>query len=759
MGSDRTLLGRLGEFVVRRRRRVLAGGLLFMVLCGVVGAGAMGAMVLNRWEAPGTESVRAQEALIGEFGTDSANLILLISAKQGTVDDPDVASAGTEFADRLAGEESVGNVWSYWSRDRDSTMRSEDGRHAVVLAWVEGAPTEARAEIAELIPEYTQDTGVVGIQVAGSEAASSQISELARQDFLRAELIIIPLMLLLLIVVYRRVSPALLTLGVGLFSVLVTLAALRGLTAITEVSTFAANITLVMGVGLGIDYSLFIVSRFREELARGEPVGTAVVRTVRTAGRTVIFSGLTVAASLSMLLLFPYSFLRSFGYAGILVVLTAVAGALVLLPAALAVLGRRVTRRGAADGQPDAVTQRGFWYRLGSRVMARPRLFGGVALIVVVVLGSPVLGLQIGLPDDRVLPPTASTRQAYDELRANFSAEANDAIQVVAPAAGATAGDLEAVGAYAGELSTVAGVAQVNSPAGVFADGERIREPGATTRHLTAGDAVRVEAIPTRDTLAGSQSDVERLIGQLRAVPAPFDGEVLVGGDPAELTDFRTTLMDRVPLVAVLILLITFGILFLMSGSLLIPIKATVLNLLSLGVMFGALVFIFQNGAFAELLGFTPIGTLDPAFPVLMFCVAYGLSMDYEVFLVSRIKEQYDSTGDNTTSVLYGLQRSAPLVTAAGIILALSFSLYATGQVMYLQMIGVGTAIAILVDTTIIRAILLPALMRLAGNANWWAPGPLRRIHQRFGIREHNPPPSREAAEPPAAIGQLRRQV
>lgn len=381
--------------------------------------------------------------------------------------------------------------------------------------------------------------------------------------------------------------------------------------------------------------------------------------------------------------------------------------------------------------------EHGFWYRLGARVMRRPGLFGGVALILVVVLGSPALGIRIGLPDDRVLPPTASTRQAYDELRANFPVEANDAIHVVAPDTGAHAGgDRAATGTYARDLSAVDGVAQVNSPAGTFADGRQVRPPGQVSERLVAGDAVRLEAVPTREVLAGTE--VDGLVERLRAVPAPFDG-VLVGGYPAELTDFRDTLTDRVPLVALVILLITFAILFLMSGSLLIPVKATVLNLLSLSVMFGALAFVFQNGNFAGLLGFTPIGTLDPAFPILMFCVAYGLSMDYEVFMISRIKEQYDLTGDNTRSVLFGLQRGAPLVTAAAVILALSFSLYATGQVMYLQMIGVGTAIAILVDATIIRAILVPAFMRLAGDANWWAPAPLRRLHRRFGISETTP--------------------
>ena len=718
-------LHRLGRFLARRRRFTLITGLLVTVALATVGAGAMGVMVLSRWEAPGTESVRAQELLERDFDTSNANLILLVTAKSGTVDDEPVASAGDGLAGELRAEGMVGDVWSYWSQGADPTLRSADRRHALILAYVEGDATTTRLEIREnLLPAFTRADDAVVVQVAGSEAVSSQISQQATQDFVRAELLIVPLMVILLIVLYRRIRLALLTLGVGLFAVFGTLAGLRGLSAFTEVSTFAANITLVMGIGLGVDYSLFIIARFREELGAGATAGDAVVTTVRTAGRTVIFSGLTVAAALSVLLAFPYSFLRSFAYAGVLVVVMAVLGSLILLPAALGALGHRALRR----RRPVATAEpaEGFWYRFGSRVMRRPILFATAGLVVIAVLGSPVFGLRIGLPDDRVLPPTASTRQAYDELRTNFAQEANDAIHLVAPDGLRTPPD--AVARYAAEVSQVPGIAQVNSTAGSYVDGVETR-PAANPDRLTSDTGIRLEAIPTREVLAGA--DANRLVEQLRALPTPFD-EVLVGGYPAELTDFRATLMDRVPLVAVLILVITFVVLFLMTGSLLIPVKATVLNLLSLSVMFGTLVFVFQNGALASVLGFTPIGTLDPAFPILMFCVAYGLSMDYEVFMLSRIKERYEATGDNTRAVLEGLQRSGPLVTAAAAILAISFSLYATGQVMYLQMIGVGIAVAILVDATIIRAVLVPAFMRLAGRANWWAPGPLRRLQRRL---------------------------
>jgi putative drug exporter of the RND superfamily len=720
-------LHRLGAFVARRRRLTLVSGLIVTLVFAAVGAGALGALVLSRWEAPGTESVQAQQLLQRDFGTGNANLILLVTARTGTVESAPVRAAGQALADDLRGRHLVGDVWSYWSEGDDPMLRGADGRQALVLAHIEGDATTAREEIRErLLPAFTRTGGTIDVQVAGGEAASAQISEQAAADFLRAEMMIIPLMFLLLYALYRRARLALLTLGIGLFAVFGTLAGLRLLASLTEVSTFAANITLVMGVGLGVDYSLFVIARFREELTAGTRVPDALATTVRTAGRTVIFSGLTVAASLAVLLVFPYPFLRSFAYAGVLVVAMAVIGSLTLLPAALAVLGSRALPRGPTPAAAGGLR----WHRFGARVMRRPLLFATAGLAFVAVLGAPALGLRIGLPDDRVLPPSASTRQAYDELRANFATEANDAIHVIA-----AAGRPDATAGYAAALSRIDGLAQVNAAAGVFVDGTLVR-PAPHPERLTSAAGTRLEAVPTREALAGT--DVTALVERIRATPSPFDG-VLVGGYPAELTDFRSTLMDRVPLVGVLILAITFVLLFLMSGSLLIPVKATVLNLLSLSVMFGALVFVFQEGAFSSLLGFTPIGTLDPAFPILMFCVAYGLSMDYEVFMLSRIKERYEATGDNTRAVLEGLQRSAPLITSAAVVLAMSFSLYATGRVMYLQMIGVGVAIAILVDATVIRAILVPSLMRLAGRANWWAPAPLRRLQRRIDPHASSP--------------------
>ncbi len=728
--SPATLLEHVGDFAHRRRWAILAVAMLVLVGLIVVAAGALSSFVLNRWEAAGSESVAAQEVLRTEFATGNANLILLVAAEGGDVDAPAVVDQAGRLLVELAAEPAVGDAWSYWSLGGDATLRSDDGASAMILAHVTGDATSARAAIAELIPQYTRDDAALEVSVAGSEAASTQISGQATEDFVRAELIIIPLMLVLLVVIYRRVSSALLTLGVGLFSVIATLAGLRALTAVVEIASFASNIVLVMGIGLGVDYSLFVISRFREALARGTTVRIALRETLNTAGRTVFFSGLTVAVSVAVLLALPFPFLRSFAYAGILTVVTAAAGALIILPAALAVIGERLRRRGVTvpANRPDE--QRG-WYRFGRRVMRRPILWGGTALVALLAIASPAIGLQIGVPDDRVLAQGSSVRDTYDQLRADFITEPNDAI-VAVETGGAGTAEID-VNAYASELSMIRGVAQVNSAAGVFVGGSRVADGDG---RLHNGTHQRIEVIADRASL---EQDADRLVSDVRATESPFEG-TLVGGYPAQLVDFREALLERLPLIAGLILLVTFAILFLLSGSLLIPLKATVMNLLSVGVMFGVLTAVFQNGLLAEVIGFTPVGTLDPAFPILMFCVVYGLSMDYEVFMISRIREEYERTGDNDSAVLAGLQRSAPLISAAALTLAVSFAVYATGSVMYLQMIGIGVAVAILVDATVIRGILVPAFMRLAGRANWWTPAFLVPVFRRFGLREGGDP-------------------
>ncbi|MEW9527105.1 MMPL family transporter [Microbispora sp. NPDC049125] len=722
----------LGRLVVRRAGWLVAVSVLVTVLAAVVGAGTISALSLNRFEAPGSESMRARDDLARLFGTGSPNVALLVTAREGTADTPRVAAAGRALTRELAAHPGVGDAWSYWTRGGTAsgpvTLRSDDGRRAMVLAWVPGDADKVRREVLPaLTPRFTRSDAVIDVRAGGSDEVFRMVMEQARRDFVRAELVVLPMALLLLWLVYRRLPAALVTLGVGLFAVAGSLALLRGVVLFTEVSTFASNIALVMGVGLGVDYGLFMIFRFREELRRGLAAPEAVTRTMRTAGRTVLFSGVTVAASLSALFAFPFPFLRSFAYAGVAVVLAAVTGATVMLPAALVLLGRRVERRG-----PVREVTPGFWHGVALRVVRRPWAFGGAALAVVLLLGSPFLGVRFGLPDDRVLPSSAPVRQMYDQIRAGFAQEEADAVHVVAPE-----GSPAQAGPYAAALSRIDGVVRVDSAAGSYAHGGPVPAPQGV--HFTSGSLAGgasgsgtwVSVVASSDRL---DSGAVELVRQVRALPAPFAVEV--GGYPAELADYRDGVTARLPLIGLLIVLVTFVVLFLMTGSVVAPLKASALNLLSLSVMFGALVFVFQDGHLSGLLGFTPTGSIEPSVPILMFCVAYGLSMDYEVFLLARIKEEYDRTDDAVLSVPAGIARSAPLVTAAAAILAVSFAAYATGRVVFLQQLGIGMALTIAVDATLIRGVLLPAVMRLAGPASWWAPAPLRRLHRALGVSD-----------------------
>lgn len=701
----------------KRPRAVLIATLLVLLASAVYGAGALNVFTLSRFESPGAESGQAADVLFDEFGTGSANVVLHVTALDSDVDSAATAQAGRALTDELAAYPGVADARSYWT-DASPTLRGEDGTTALVLAHVPGSATTVRAEILPGLTEaFNRTDSTLTIAVGGADELFREAAELARGDFLLAEAIVLPGLLLLLLLLYRRTVAALLTLGIGMLSVLATLALLRVVAGLTEVSTFAANLTLVMGIGLAVDYCLFVITRFREEAAAGKSIEDAVAEARKRAGRTVVFSAGTVAISLSVLLLFPFPFLQSFAYAGIFVPVTAALGAVVVLPAALRLWGHKVVR------PVKQSTEEGRWHRIVTAVMRRPVLTGGLALVVVLLLASPFLGVRFGLPDERALPADAPARVVTEQMNAEFPAEETDALQIVT-----TDTTTEGLAAYAATLSTVDGVAQVDSAAGRFVAGTRVADGDPAQ---ASGSATWLSVVPTAERL---DRDGTGLVAEVRAVAAPF--AVLVGGYPAELTDFRDAMLDRLPLVLLLILIATFLILFLMTGSVLIPVKATVLNLLSLSVMFGALVWVFQDGNLAGVIGFTPQGSFEPSIPILMFCVAYGLSMDYEVFLLSRIKEEWDRTGDNTAAVARGIQRSAPLVTMAAAILALTFAVYATGEVVFLQMLGVGMALAVLVDATLIRGVLMPALMRLTGRANWWAPGPLRRLHARVGLRE-----------------------
>jgi RND superfamily putative drug exporter len=742
------MLERLGRFTVRRRKIVLVGSLLFLVASAVFGGGVVDRLTSGGFEDPNSESVEARELLENRFNAGDPNLVMLVTAKDGSVDDKAVAGAGLELTERLANEENVEQVVSYWSLGLPPPLASSDGSQALVLGRITApASTDKQEEdftddrVGEISEEYTQDGELISVGVGGFAEVFRQAGETVEKDLQRAELISLPVVLLLLVLVFGSVVAASLPLAVGAIGVLGTFLVLQILTGFTDVSVYAINMTTAMSLGLAIDYSLFIVSRYREEMSKGMEPHDAVVESVRTAGRTVVFSGLTVGVSLSALMVFPLIFLRSFAYAGIAVVTIAVAGAVVTLPALLAVLGRRVDSLSFHRRRTEG-TGTGFWHRMATAVMRRPIIVSVAVVAFLSVLGLPFFGINFGIPDDRVLPEEATSRQVQDDIRDNFSSQEAGIVSVVAANAGEATSQKKEISRYAAQLSAMNGVSRVDALTGSFQGGVKVIGPSEVSARFEGEDGTWFSVVPSVEPISAGG---ERLVDEIRESPAPFD--IGVTGRSAQLVDSKDAIFSKVPLAAGLIAIVTFVVLFLMFGSILVPIKALVLNMLSLSATFGAIVWVFQEGHLSGFLDFTPTNFIEVATPILMFCIAFGLSMDYEVFLLSRIKEEYDLTGDNTHSVATGLERTGRIVTAAAALLAAVFIAFATSDIMFIKLFGVGLSLAIVMDATLIRAALVPAFMKLAGRANWWAPRPLRRFHERFGINESAPPVTPKQAE------------
>jgi len=725
------MLSALARFVVRRRKAVLVATLFFVVLAGAFGGTVAESLTSGGFDDPNAEATRATDLLEEEFGTREPQIVLLATLPAGqTVNDEDVAAAGRELTARLGAEPDVVQASSYWTLDNAPPLQGDEGRQALVLAVIEGDDDAVDDTAARLSEEYTRTIGPFDVSVGGRAEVFRQVGAQIQKDLTKAEMIALPITLILLILVFGSVVAAGLPLGVGVLAVLGTFLVLQILAGLTDVSIFALNLTTAMGLGLAIDYSLFIVSRYREELARGLAPHDAVVRTVETAGKTVLFSALTVAVSLAALLVFPIAFLRSFAYAGIAVALIAAAGALLTLPALLAVLGHNVDRWVLWHREPKPVGE-GVWHRIATFVMRRPVPVAVISVAFLLVLGAPFLRAEFAQPDERVLPESASSRQVQTEIGRNFDSNETSTIQVVAAGIGDAASRDAETDAYAADLSRLGDVGRVDARTGSYINGSLVLPPGAAAERFVADDGTWLSIVPT---VAAQSPDAEALVANIRDLDAPYD--VLVTGSSAYLVDGKASLFGRLPLALLLIGVSTFVLLFLMFGSILVPIKALVINVLSLTATFGAMVWIFQDGNLSGFLDFTPTGTLDISTPILMFCIAFGLSMDYEVFLLSRIKEEHDRTGDNTASVALGLERTGRIVTAAALLISVVFLAFATSSVTFVKLFGLGLALAVLMDAFVIRATLVPAFMRLAGEANWWAPAPLRRIYERFGISE-----------------------
>jgi RND superfamily putative drug exporter len=727
---------RLAQIVVRRRVLVLVLALVGMVIAGVVGGGVASRLSNGGFDDPTAESVRAVQILTDEFGISPPDIVIVASA-EGSIDGDEAVAAAIALSSALEAEKHVTSVSSYWTLGSPPPLRSVDGTRALIFATVEGTQSEVLERSWGLAEEYRGDFRGLDLAVGGEAPFFAEVNQTVEADLLTAESIAFPITLVLLILVFGSVVSALLPLGVGVFAIVGTFLVLDLMARVTEVSIFSLNLTTALGLGLAIDYALFVVSRFREELAAGNETAEAVRRTVQSAGRTVLFSAGTVMVSLAAMLVFPLAFLKSFGYAGIAVVALASLGAVVVLPALLAVLGPRVEKLRVRRLRTNTAT--GAWHRLAMTVMRRPIPIATAAIALLVFLGLPFLSVQFGQADDRVLPADSNARIVGDLLRSEFSGFDSSPIDVVA----LNLTDPAEIDALASRLSTFNGVARVDALTGTYMNGSAVVPAGPASVRFGSGAGTYLEVIPSVDP---GSPEAEDLVEDIRQMDAPV--ELALAGSTASLVDGKEAIFSDLPLALAIIGVVTFVVLFLMFGSVVVPAKAVVLNLLSLSATFGSMVWIFQEGHLANLLGFTPTGHLELSMPILMFAIAFGLSMDYEVFLLSRIKEEYDRTGDNVASVAAGLERTGRVVTSAALLIAVVMVAFAVSGVTFMKMFGIGMTVAVLVDAFVVRATLVPAFMRLAGRANWWAPRFLRRIHERFGFSEGGLPTLVKVKEP-----------
>ena len=667
---------RLGSLVVRWRRTLIAATALLLLVTVVLGVGVIDRLAGAGFDDPGSESVAARAELDRVFDTgfpDAAFLVSVTDAKPrfDAVDRGGVELAGIEFAEELAAIPGVDDVVSYWTAGRAPELRTEDGRRAMVLVRLPGAANDPGREAVaqQLLADYDGvERGPITISVGSRDSCFEQVSIQAERDLATAGLIAIPLTLLLLVFVFRSVVAALIPALVG-------------------ISTVAGALLV-----------LFIIT------------------------------GLTVAISLSALLVFPIYFLRSFAYVGIGVIAFALLLSLVAVPAVLSILGHRINRR-ILRRRPKRRRDISIWSEKADKVVDRPWRYLILGVVGLTLLAVPFLGVQWGESDHRALPANDPVRLTTEILTSEFATAEFNAFPVIATGSV----DASGVTAHAITLSQLDHVARVDTGTGSFTDGPAIVPADEATRErfLAPNDAwfsVVLEVEPI-------SPQAETLVHAIRGMDTPFD-QILVGGGTASLIDTKAAVFDNLALAAALLFGATYVLLFMMFGSLLVPLKAIVLNLLSLGATFGMMVVVFQSGAGESVLNFTSTGLTDISTPILIFGIAFGLSMDYEVFLLSRIKEEFDLSGHNEDSIVDGIDKTGPIVTTAALILSITFMATITSGLTFIKLFGLGLTVAVLVDAFIVRVTIVPALMSVAGSWNWWAPKPLRRFHDRWGLTE-----------------------
>jgi RND superfamily putative drug exporter len=727
--ASHSVFERWGRTAYRRRRLILVVALLVAGLGALWGTSIFSTVqTAGGFDAPNSQSQHEANLATQTFGRDAGDVVVLYSSKTLTTASPAFRSAVTATLAALPNRrvESSASYWSTGSRQ----FVSASGHQTYAVIELAGSGDTARQTSYDAIKTQLAAPGLTS-QVGGVVPTDETIDQQTTANITRAEGLSFPILAILLLVIFGSLTAAAMPLAIGALGILGSFTALRLLTLITGVSVFSLNITTILGLGLGIDYGLFLVTRFREELHKPGTVEDAVARTVATAGRTILVSGVTVAIVLASLMLFPETILRSIGYGGVATVLVDMIAALTVLPALLAVLGPKVNslRIRRSVQRPPAAEASGGWYRLAHSVMRRPLLYAIPIVVLLLGLGSPFLHVVWGGVDATALPAAAAPRIVTEALNHDFPGNPTAPIEAI----------VQFPGAIASSPSRTAGLASYTS--------RLDHVPGVTAAQVTGirGDVARIDL----SYAPGPYTPQARAIaGHVRDVAAPPGATAAVGGQTAALADELSSIGHTLPWMALAVVLATFVLLFLAFGSLVLPVEAIAANILSLSAMYGVVTWIFADGHLSGLLGFTPNGTISPTIPVLMFAIMFGLSMDYEVFLLSRIRERYVATGDNTAAIASGLQRTGGVISSAALLLLIVIGMFSISSITFIKLLGVGMIVALILDATLVRMLLVPATMRLLGDANWWAPAPLRRLHTRYGIREDDGPRPDAVAEP-----------
>ncbi|WP_190024474.1 MMPL family transporter [Streptomyces hiroshimensis] len=748
--------------MVSRPWRVLAGAGLLGTVLGLWLLGAHPQFSGGGYLATGTEAARADAVLAERFHAGLPDLVLRADADSPAGSEA-VSRAGLDLTVRLSLQPGVERVYSYWNTGA-SELLSKNGHGALVVADLSGDDAATARAAERLVPRFTGLHGPLRVSATGISYVSAQATDVSGDELLRAELLGVPLTGLALLLAFGSPVAALLPVLTGLFAVLGAYPLLCALAEVMPVSALATNVATALGFGVAVDYGLFLVSRFRQELAATEDGSQdtqdaqdtrgATLRTMRTAGRTVFFSSGTIALCLTPMLLFPLPFLRSLACAGIAVVLCCGLATACVLPALLVLLGRWIDR-----GDPLARWRRArspeslLWRRVARAATGRPVLAGGCCVLLLAASALPFAHVRFGVTDYRVLPAELESHAVAAGIERDFSLPWDRAVTVLLPATDAVEQEAE-VTAYARQLSVRPDVASVVTGLGTYAHGRLVAgpTPGSLLQITTGGTWLAV-------TGSGPPASDPALVRTLRALPSP--GPHLVTGCPARVLDTKTALARVLPFIGALLIGCVLILLFLFTGSLLIPLKAVVLAALSMCASFGAMVHIFQDGHLRGLLGpFTVTGELETAMPVVMFCFAFGVSVDYELFLIARIQEEYRAGADCRTAVIRGIARTGRVITTASLLVAIAVLPLLTSHVVLLKMFGCGIALAVLMDATVVRGVLVPAFMRLAGRANWWAPAPLRRLHRRLGLHTaFVPPPESTGAVPAQQKPTVRKKI